>query len=521
MDARPYRSHRARTPRAIPVLLLILATVLAACAGPPRRHRPPQSPRPIGPRDADADRRPGLSAVIVDDEGTSVTIPAEPQRIVTLTPAATETLFALGVGDRIVGKSEDILLYPPEAGAIPDVEKFDGSAIAVDIEKIVAAKADLVIAGGNFGTPPDAVQRLRELGLPVVVVYAPSVATVLDDIALLGTAVGRSDEAAAIAQRMSEGFAAVETAVAGETRPRVYYEIDATGAFYGPADESFLRRDDLDGRRRPGHDRFAGQVRHLRGAPAPGRSRGHPPRRCRLRRHRRRRGGATRLVDDDGGEDRRHPADRRHDDHAAGSAPVPRPAAPRVDDPPGRGHALPVAGASGPVTFGAATFGDTGSRLDAAARARDRRLWLVVGGIVVGVAGALLGIALGSVPIPFGDTVAIIVDRLLGTHLSGADPATVAIVWDLRVPRVLTAMVVGTGLAVAGATFQGLLRNPLADPYVLGTASGAALGAAIAVLIPIRTLVLGFGLVHVLAFVGALIAVTTCTSCRASAAWRR
>ena len=51
---------------------------------------------------------------------------------------------------------------------------------------------------------------------------------------------------------------------------------------------------------------------------------------------------------------------------------------------------------------------------------------------------------------------------------------------DLRLPRVLAAMVVGLGLAVAGATFQGLLRNPLADPYVLGTASGAALGAAIA-----------------------------------------
>ena len=66
-------------------------------------------------------------------------------------------------------------------------------------------------------------------------------------------------------------------------------------------------------------------------------------------------------------------------------------------------------------------------------------------------------------------------------------------------------MVVGTGLAVAGATFQGLLRNPLADPYVLGTASGAALGAAIAVLIPARGLVLEFGLLNVLAFVGALL----------------
>ena len=83
-------------------------------------------------------------------------------------------------------------------------------------------------------------------------------------------------------------------------------------------------------------------------------------------------------------------------------------------------------------------------------------------------------------------------------------PTAEAIVIDLRLPRVLTAMVVGTGLAVAGATFQGLLRNPLADPYVLGTASGAALGAAIAVLIPARGLVLEFGLLNLLAFVGAL-----------------
>jgi len=82
------------------------------------------------------------------------------------------------------------------------------------------------------------------------------------------------------------------------------------------------------------------------------------------------------------------------------------------------------------------------------------------------------------------------------------------IVWDLRLPRVLEAMVVGLGLAVAGTTFQGLLRNPLADPYVLGTASGAALGAAIAVLIPIRIEILEFGLLQGLAFIGALVSVT-------------
>ena len=85
-------------------------------------------------------------------------------------------------------------------------------------------------------------------------------------------------------------------------------------------------------------------------------------------------------------------------------------------------------------------------------------------------------------------------------------PATDAIVWDLRVPRVLTAMIVGTGLAVAGCTFQGLLRNPLADPYVLGSASGAALGAAIALLLPVRVAFLQFGLLQLFAFTGALLA---------------
>jgi iron complex transport system permease protein len=86
-------------------------------------------------------------------------------------------------------------------------------------------------------------------------------------------------------------------------------------------------------------------------------------------------------------------------------------------------------------------------------------------------------------------------------------PAAETIVLELRLPRVLTALVVGAGLAVAGTTFQGLLRNPLADPYVLGTASGAALGAAIAVLLPIRVALLDLGLLNVLAFAGGLAAV--------------
>jgi cobalamin transport system permease protein len=143
-------------------------------------------------------------------------------------------------------------------------------------------------------------------------------------------------------------------------------------------------------------------------------------------------------------------------------------------------------------------------------RPRSRARLLAVGGLVALAVALVAGVALGTVAIPVGDTLAVLAHRLLGIDPGAAiSPATDTIVWELRLPRILTAMTVGAGLAVAGATFQGLLRNPLADPYVLGTASGAALGAAIAVVIPIRATILGFGLVHLLAFVGALGAVVT------------
>jgi iron complex transport system permease protein len=143
-------------------------------------------------------------------------------------------------------------------------------------------------------------------------------------------------------------------------------------------------------------------------------------------------------------------------------------------------------------------------------RPRRRPVGLAIVGFVALSIALVLGVALGTVAISPSDTIAILAERLLGIDVGRTwSPALETIVWDLRLPRVLTAMVVGMGLAVAGATFQGLLRNPLADPYVLGTASGAALGAAIAVVIPIRATILGFGLLQALAFVGALVSVFT------------
>jgi iron complex transport system substrate-binding protein len=224
-------------------LALAVSIALAACTGPAGRVTiPPDATQSIAPATSATpapDPAPSpqpFPVTLTDDEGTDVTIAEEPARIVSLTPATTEILFYLGVGDRIVGKVEDLTLHPPEAAAIPDVAKFG----EVNLEQLVALEPDLVIAGGNFFTPPDAIERLRDLELSVLVVYAPTVEQVFTDIVLTGRAVGRSAEAADLVASMRARFDQVAAATRTVDPPRVFYEIDATGAYYGPADASFL-----------------------------------------------------------------------------------------------------------------------------------------------------------------------------------------------------------------------------------------------------------------------------------------
>jgi iron complex transport system substrate-binding protein len=226
VDARlPVTRGRGRTLPA--TLLLLVAFLLAACGG--SAATPAPTPQPTATPVA------AFPLTITDDEGTVVEIPAEPQRIVSLTPAATEALFALGLGDRIVGKVEDFALYPPEAASIPDVAKFG----SVDVEQIVGLGTDLVIAGGSNFNPPEAIEKLRQLGVPTIVIFAPDLETALSDIALVGRATGRPDEAAAIANGIVDAFADVKAATADLPKPRVFYELDASSGFFGPAPDYF------------------------------------------------------------------------------------------------------------------------------------------------------------------------------------------------------------------------------------------------------------------------------------------
>lgn len=135
--------------------------------------------------------------------------------------------------------------------------------------------------------------------------------------------------------------------------------------------------------------------------------------------------------------------------------------------------------------------------------ASGRRL-VVVSLIVLGVA-ALVSASQGSVAIPITTLIQILVSKLGIVQMEQSWPQSYeTILLAIRLPRILLAGLVGAALGAAGAAYQGLFRNPLADPYLIGVASGAGLGATIALLLPVTALVSSIALVPLMAFVGAL-----------------
>lgn len=141
---------------------------------------------------------------------------------------------------------------------------------------------------------------------------------------------------------------------------------------------------------------------------------------------------------------------------------------------------------------------DGGSRLG---QARPRLgSWLGLPAVLVLLLTSIVfATSVGAVHIPALDVVAI----LTGKHMQASGPQQM-ILLAVRLPRVLTAGVIGGALSIAGVLLQGLFRNPMAEPYVLGTSGGAALGAAFGIFLFPHSSVLGFSAAASLAFVGSL-----------------
>lgn len=138
---------------------------------------------------------------------------------------------------------------------------------------------------------------------------------------------------------------------------------------------------------------------------------------------------------------------------------------------------------------------------------RRRRVYAVIGLAVLLIPVLILAVSIGSTEIPFSTTCKVLLSKLPFVSMVSTWPGPVeTAIIDIRMPRVILAALAGAALAVAGATYQGLFRNPLADPYLIGVAQGAALGAVIGFTLNLGLGGWGLSIVSALAFAGGLAA---------------
>lgn len=116
---------------------------------------------------------------------------------------------------------------------------------------------------------------------------------------------------------------------------------------------------------------------------------------------------------------------------------------------------------------------------------------------------------MGITSISFSDANKILLDQIFHINLGmeNISEGAIAIIWNVRLPRVILAFVTGGALALCGAAYQGIFKNPMADPFILGVSSGAALGASIGIVMQFSSSFLGLNGTAILAFVGSFLTI--------------
>jgi iron complex transport system substrate-binding protein len=168
----------------------------------------------------------GAWATVTDDNGNTVTINAKPERIVSTAPANTETLFALGVGDRVVGVNS-LDDYPPEVADIAKIGDYQANT-----EAIMALSPDLVV---GYSGNEEALAPVQAAGAPVLIMNPTTVEGIYANITAIGAATGAIRAAADLVASLKNSIAEIgEAAKAAGDSPKVFYALDNTLWTCGP-----------------------------------------------------------------------------------------------------------------------------------------------------------------------------------------------------------------------------------------------------------------------------------------------
>ncbi|MFC2028766.1 helical backbone metal receptor [Chloroflexota bacterium] len=199
------------------IMFILLTILLAACNPGSSTEAPTEVPTTE-------------AIVLTDGLGRLVELDAPALRVVSLTPATTEILFAIGAGSQMVGR--DMFSDYPQSAL--DVADIGGSWGEYNSEAIVNLQPDLVIAGGI--NPPELVASLENLGLTVYFLANPvTLEELYDNLFIMGTLTGHETEAVDLSEALEARAKAVDDALAGNSiKPLVYYELDATPFTAGP-----------------------------------------------------------------------------------------------------------------------------------------------------------------------------------------------------------------------------------------------------------------------------------------------
>ncbi len=206
-------------PRLITCISLLLCLLLSAVSG----CAPATAPEALTEPAATASAAGGVR--FTDMGGNEIALPAPATRIVALTPADVEILFAIGAGDALVGCGE-YCNYPSEAAAIPVVQ----SGVDINMEQLLAAAPEVLLLNpqmlstGAVASTEEQVARLAETGIRVVISNALDLAGVYEAIEMLGALTGRDAEAAGVIEGMRTAFTGISADGAADGKT-VYFEI--------------------------------------------------------------------------------------------------------------------------------------------------------------------------------------------------------------------------------------------------------------------------------------------------------